>query len=196
MEIIERAREFAKEVHKEQKRKINGEPYFTHVDQVAKILSNAGFSDIVVAAGYLHDVIEDTSVTKEDLLAFFGNDVVELVLQNTENKELKWEERKGATIQKATNASLETKALIAADKLNNCEDLLLYYRKYGYKVWGFFNRGFELQAWYYIGLTKALFNGLDDNKIPQFFFHLRSNVEELFSLNKSQPEYKDGHQKG
>lgn len=180
MEILLKARDLAKNAHNGQKRKISGKPYFTHVENVAAILKQSGFPDSVVAAGYLHDVIEDTDVSQEDIREIFGEEILQLVLHNTENKDLEWEQRKQATILKAQETSFEIKALIAADKLDNSQDLLNFYQKYGDKVWEFFNRGYEKQAWYYKELTEALFKNVNETEIPDFFHILRSNVENLF----------------
>lgn len=93
MNIIEKAAEFAKKAHEGQKRR-DGKPYFTHVEAVAKKVNEDWFSlipfesqmewnkhkDHVVAAAYLHDVIEDCEVSKQDLLdAGFSQMTVEIV---------------------------------------------------------------------------------------------------------------------
>ncbi len=178
--MIEDAKKLALKAHAGQKRKISGEPYFLHVENVAMLLKKEGFSDEVVSAGYLHDVIEDTNVRKEDILRLFGPIITELVLNNTENKRFDWEERKQATILKAKTASLNTKALIAADKLDNSKDLLTYYQLYGDNVWKFFNRGYAQQERYYRGLVEALFMNVRQSDMPHFFFTLKDHVRELF----------------
>jgi (p)ppGpp synthase/HD superfamily hydrolase len=178
--IVDEAKRFAKEAHCGQRRKISGDSYFIHAQNVALTLEKAEFSSAVVAAGYLHDVIEDTEITKSKLLEFFGDEVVQLVLANSEDKSLEWEERKGETIKKARTASLEIKALIAADKLDNSHDLLTHYRLHGDKIWSYFNRGYDKQAWYYQNLLDAIYQGLPASNIPNYFDELKRNIEELF----------------
>jgi (p)ppGpp synthase/HD superfamily hydrolase len=178
--IITEAKILAEKAHQGQLRKISGAPYFTHLENVALTLFNAGFSNNVVAAGYLHDIIEDTKVTKLQISDLFGNEVVELVLANSENKSLEWEDRKTETIEKAKTASLEIKALIAADKLDNTSDLLKQYRLHGDDVWSYFNRGFDKQAWYYQNLLEALYYGLRNSEVPSYFIDVKRNIEELF----------------
>ncbi|MBZ5748848.1 HD domain-containing protein [Metabacillus rhizolycopersici] len=178
--MIDLAKSFAENAHQGQLRKISGASYFTHLENVAFILGNAGFSNEVIAAGYLHDIIEDTNVTETQLLGLFGHEIVQLVIANSEDKSLEWEVRKGKTIVKTKTASIQIKALIAADKLDNSHDLLQQYQKHGDKVWSYFNRGYEKQAWYYHHLVDALYDGLTDTEIPSFFHDLRWNVEELF----------------
>ena len=63
-----------------QKRKYNGEPYYTHPFAVAKILSEYISSDALICAAYLHDTVEDTGVTIDDIDDVFGEEVAELVL--------------------------------------------------------------------------------------------------------------------
>jgi (p)ppGpp synthase/HD superfamily hydrolase len=178
--IITKAKIFAEKAHKGQLRKISGAPYFTHLENVALTLFNAGFSNNVVAAGYLHDIIEDTIVTKIQILNLFGNEVVDLVLANSENKSLEWEDRKTETIEKAKTASLEIKAMIAADKLDNTSDLLKQYRLHGDNVWSYFNRGFDKQTWYYQNILEALYYDLEESNVPSYFIKLKRNIEEIF----------------
>ena len=64
----------------EQKRKYNGEPYYTHPFAVAKILGEHTSSDVLLCAAYLHDTVEDTGVTIEDIETVFGEEVAEIVL--------------------------------------------------------------------------------------------------------------------
>lgn len=84
MTNIDQAREFAAKAHATQKRNYTGEPYFNHVEEVAELLKARGFPWYVVAAGYLHDTIEDTPVTYVDIRNHFGENVAELVLMVTD----------------------------------------------------------------------------------------------------------------
>ncbi len=91
MNIKDKAKEFAINAHKGQIRKSDKEkPMIIHPINVADILSEYGFDDNVVAAGYLHDVIEDTKYTKEDLLKVFNEDILSLVLGDTEKRQKKF----------------------------------------------------------------------------------------------------------
>ena len=77
-QFVEKAYEFAKTAHEGQTRK-SGEPYIVHPIQVAGILANLHMDPFTVATGFLHDVVEDTPVTLEDLKVEFGPDVAMLV---------------------------------------------------------------------------------------------------------------------
>src|SRR5574339_664940 len=78
VEIVVRAYEFAKHAHREQYRK-SGEPYIIHPIQVAGILADLEMDPETVAAGFLHDVVEDTHVTLDDLRDAFNDEVAMLV---------------------------------------------------------------------------------------------------------------------
>ena len=75
---IKKAYDFAKEAHKGQKRS-SGEDYFIHPCAVVEILTDYGFDSSTVIAAFLHDVLEDTSVTYDQLRDEFGDEIVELV---------------------------------------------------------------------------------------------------------------------
>src|SRR3990167_8786010 len=76
--LIEHAYKFAERAHEGLKRK-SGEPYFNHVFATAKNLAELGMDATVIASGFLHDVLEDTSVTEEKLRKEFGDEIVALV---------------------------------------------------------------------------------------------------------------------
>jgi (p)ppGpp synthase/HD superfamily hydrolase len=77
--LVTRARAFAARAHEGQLRKWTGEPYASHVDEVAELVAAAGAPEQVVAAAYLHDTVEDTPTTLDDLRAAFGEDVADMV---------------------------------------------------------------------------------------------------------------------
>src|SRR5690625_4625847 len=115
----EKALSFAKQAHKGQFRKNSKDPYVTHPIRVASLLKKANASTELICAGYLHDVVEDTPFTLDDLRYHFGSRVTELVQSNTEDKTKSWLERKQHTIDTIKYAEKEVKYLIVADKLDN-----------------------------------------------------------------------------
>ena len=119
MNIKEKAKEFAIKAHMGQVRKNEPDkPMIMHPINVGDILSLYGFDDNVVAAGYLHDVVEDTPYTIDDIRQLFGDDIANLVWGNTEpDKCLSWEERKMHTIESIKNLPLRNKAIVCADKI-------------------------------------------------------------------------------
>ncbi|MCA1029827.1 HD domain-containing protein [Bacillus timonensis] len=177
MDLIETARLYAKKAHEGQVRRLTNEPYFVHVEAVANLLKQEGFSAEVVAAGYLHDTVEDTDVSITDIEGAFGKKVAALVQFNTENKALSWEDRKKHTIDTLDGASLEERVLVAADKLDNISSLLSHQNKKD--LWSAFKRGPEKQEWYYKNVALKLLSGEDE---PQrLFLQLNEKVNELFS---------------
>jgi guanosine-3',5'-bis(diphosphate) 3'-pyrophosphohydrolase len=83
MTIVQKASLFAAQAHSGQRRKYTGEPYFAHLTSVAQIAVRAGADEATVAAAYLHDTLEDTSTTYEQLVAEFGREVADLVVELT-----------------------------------------------------------------------------------------------------------------
>jgi GTP pyrophosphokinase len=77
-EVLLKAYHYAEEMHKNQKR-ASGEPYFTHPCSVAEILIDLGMDTPSVAAAFLHDVIEDTPASSEDIRKMFGDEILTLV---------------------------------------------------------------------------------------------------------------------
>jgi (p)ppGpp synthase/HD superfamily hydrolase len=79
MNIVEKARLVAEDAHAGTERKYTGEPYFTHVEEVAGYVQALGGSEDMVAAAYLHDVVEDTEWTHDDIKREFNPTIAEYV---------------------------------------------------------------------------------------------------------------------
>lgn len=124
--LIFQALAFAAHKHRDQRRKDReASPYINHPIQLAYILINeAGVMDTdVVIAALLHDTIEDTDTTPEELAAAFGPHVRDLVLEVTDDKRLDKAERKRLQIVHAAGASPQAKLVKLADKIANVRDL-------------------------------------------------------------------------
>lgn len=182
MKIIEKAIEVATQAHDQQFRKCSGVPYVSHPLMVGIILMRAGCEEELVAAGILHDVVEDTEWTIEDIKEVFGDQVATIVEGCSEpDKSLSWEERKQHTIEFLKYAPLEVKLVSGADKLHNSLSILEEQRRLGERVWETFKRGREKQAWYYHELVDSLCMGLYDQHKKLFIFEdLRHTVTQLF----------------
>src|SRR5689334_22983766 len=76
--LIERAYVVARDAHKDQMRR-SGDPYIAHPLGVAMILADLGLDDVTLAGALLHDAVEDTALTLDDLVADFGSDVATIV---------------------------------------------------------------------------------------------------------------------
>lgn len=118
------------------------QPYYKHLHDTAVILAEHGFRPEVVAAGYLHDHIEDLpGWTKERVASGFGPEVAILVDYVTQqDKRLSWEERNAAYAERLREAPREALAVSAADKIANLRDTLVYL-ELGYPVSSFLKRG-------------------------------------------------------
>jgi (p)ppGpp synthase/HD superfamily hydrolase len=156
-------------------------PYITHPFSVALILSQAGCSEEVIVAGLLHDTIEDTSITLDDIRETFGDRIALIVMGCSEpDKSLPWEKRKEHTIAFLKTAPLEVRLVVCADKLHNVRTITSEYRKIGDQVWDPFKRGREKQKWYYRSLMECFFNQSDIPKNMPLFEHFKEEVENLF----------------
>lgn len=157
MDIIEKAIQIAAIAHENQYRKSTEIPYITHPYTVGMILMKHGYSNEVVAAGILHDTVEDTALTLWDIRNEFGPQIVELVRGTSEeDKDLSWEERKQKTIDSLENASVEICAIVCADKLHNLRSIHEDLEQNGERVWDRFKRGRTQQEWYYKSVYKQL----------------------------------------
>ncbi len=164
--MIDDAMEFAAKAHEGQFRKGTRRPYIVHPIEVADIVSTMTKDEEVICAAVLHDTIEDCSGINWDVLKLrFGGRVADMVAQESEDKSLSWEERKGATIRRLKEAPVEVQMIGLADKLSNMRDIDRDYPKEGDELW----KRFRMQskaalAWYYKGIRDALeenFSGVE-----------------------------------
>ena len=118
---------FAAEKHRNQRRKdADASPYINHPIALANVLANeGGVSDAtVLCAAVLHDTIEDTETTEDELTTVFGSQVSSVVLEVTDDKSLEKHVRKQRQIEHAPHISTEAKLVKLADKICNLRDLL------------------------------------------------------------------------
>ena len=148
---------FAKECHRGQVRKGTSIPYITHPVEVAKIIYLYHFPEEYIIAALLHDTVEDTEATLEDLKVGFGEEVANIVKYVSEDKlpELSWSERKERYIDMLLNAPEGSVVVSAADKLHNIIDTLKDWSELGDSVFEKFNSGKEKQRWFYRSLTEV-----------------------------------------
>lgn len=180
MDLKEKARFFAIKAHMGQVRKNEPDkPMIMHPINVGMLLEEYGYDDAVVAAGYLHDVVEDTKFGFNDIEKEFGREVADLVKGASEpDKSLSWEERKTYTIENTRSLSLRNKLVICADKISNLEDLLIQFQKNGNRDFSAFKRGEYKQKWYYTSVYKSLIEGENEN-LP-IFKRLKEILDKVF----------------
>jgi (p)ppGpp synthase/HD superfamily hydrolase len=122
----------ARSAHAGQTRGGGGRPYLDHPVQVAELLREEGCPEPTIAAGLLHDVVEDSGLTVGDVAESFGVEVGELVAALTEDPQIAdWEERKAAMRDEVSKAGPDAAAVYAADKLANLHDWRAVYAELG-----------------------------------------------------------------
>lgn len=110
-----------------------------------------------MVAALLHDTVEDTTVTLEEIRSEFGQQIAEWVSAESEDKTKTWRERKQHTIDHLKTASWEEKILTLADKLSNMRSTEADYRKNGEALWSRFHvTDKNLHGWYYKSIREQL----------------------------------------
>ncbi len=173
---IEKAIKRARVLHQGQVRKSTvGVPYITHLFSVASLLSNYAGKEDVIVAGLLHDTLEDTPYTEEELESEFGLAVKEMVFSVTEvtyyerkNRFFPWKERKDIYLGKLKTAGAEALMVSAADKIDNLEGMIEGYRKNGPMVWKSFKGSPEEQMWFFSSVLAILEERLQSDIVPHF----------------------------
>ncbi len=128
LDLIRRAHDYAASVHEGQKR-LSGEPYLSHPLAVAYTLACMGFDEATVAAGILHDTVEDTAVSIEDIDANFGEDVADIVDGVTKISTITFDSREEAQAENirkmilAMSHDMRVLMVKLADRLHNMKTL-------------------------------------------------------------------------
>jgi len=167
MDVFERAMDFAIKAHAGQLRKTGNTPFILHPFEVANIVATMTDDRDVLAAALLHDTVEDTAVTADDILATFGPRVAELVEAETEDKrpdmpsEDSWLARKKESLVTLEQTDdMGVRQLWLGDKLSNMRSFYRLHQERGAKLWDTFNMNDpQLQGWYYreiLRLTASL----------------------------------------
>ena len=181
MTAIFDAIEFAARAHRGHCRKGTEIPYIVHPLAVAKILIDAGCPEDVVVAGILHDTVEDTPVSLDEIRHRFGGAVARIVEGASEpDKSKPWEERKAHTVEFLMTAPEEVLLVSCADKIENLEAIREDSEQIGEEVWGRFRRGREQQAWYYRSVLAVLARRLTIAPGLPLVHRLEKGVAEVF----------------
>ena len=126
MKILLQALAFAADKHRTQRRKdASASPYINHPIALSNILLNEGGveDERVLVAALLHDTLENTETTAQELVRLFGKEIAELVLEVTDDKALPKAERKRLQIEHAPHISRQAKLVKLADKICNLRDI-------------------------------------------------------------------------
>lgn len=179
MSIVSEALVFATQHHQHQHRKGTKIPYMAHLLNVCKLVAENNCSDEVLAAALLHDIVEDTDVTIEQVEEKFGRQVAEIVRGATEldklekkaiEKESSWQQRKEHTIHFLQHEATTDQLLVSgADKLDNLRSIGYDYGRIGEALWKRFNASKEQQAWYYDSIASIMIEKGEHHHILSMF---------------------------
>lgn len=182
---IQKAIEVATVAHEGQTRKGKSVPYITHSLSVGLILARTGASEDIIVAGILHDVLEDTKLTKDYLVKEFGRDVARIVNDVTEqDKSLPWEERKWLALEHISNMLPDSLLVKSADVLHNMSEQIQDYQREGEKTFLRFNKPKEQQLLRYQRLIAKLIDAWADNPLLPELRQNLNTINKEWSNNK------------
>ena len=153
-ELEKEAKQFAYKAHKGMKRKGKDTPFTYHLKLVNLYLESLTDDEEILAAGWLHDVIEDTPITLGELKKEFNRTVCRYVELETEDKSLPWKDRKLKQINELKENNSKVILIAFADKMANLTEMDSDYQLEKENLWKRFNRGKDEQHWYYLEFYK------------------------------------------
>ncbi len=176
---LEKAIRLMLHAHAGQLRKADPQvPYATHPFHVALMVREAGGDEDCVISALLHDVLEDTDVTAEDLEEAFGPRVAAIVREVSEDKTLSWEDRKARMVEHLRVASREACLVAAADKIHNLETLVDAHRRFGGVIWTAFRRGPEATVRFHREALEAMRDRIPEG-LQTSFLRAIASAEEI-----------------
>ena len=187
LSLFEQAICFAVDAHHGQVRKGESVPYIIHPLEVASICASMTADQEVLAAAVLHDTVEDTETTPEEIELLFGKRVALLVASETEDKRRNlppnetWHIRKEeslAALRKASDPGV--RILWLADKLANMRSFYRAWKSRGCKFWTIFNQNDpKEQAWYYRSVAGILTDLKDSDAWQEFNYYIEQVFHEV-----------------
>lgn len=182
-DLLDRAIVFAVKAHHNTERRGKGFPYIVHPMEAVEIVSTITSDQDLLAAAALHDTIEDTDVTVEDIRREFGDRIADLVHAESDrftegvSEEDSWHERKQAAIERLAAAPHDAKIVAMGDKLSNMRAIWRDYQSKGDELWKIFHVTDKAShEWHYRGLAVSL-SELSDTFAYKEFIRL---IEDVF----------------
>lgn len=182
--LLDRAIIFAVKAHHDTERRGKGFPYIVHPMEAVEIVASITSDQELLAAAALHDTIEDTEVTVDDIRREFGDRIAELVHAESDqftegvSEEDSWHDRKQAAIDRLAAASHDAKIVAMGDKLSNMRAIWSDYQVKGDALWSIFHaKDKASHEWHYRGLAASL-SELKDTFAYQEFVRL---IDEVFT---------------
>lgn len=180
--LLDRAIIFAVKAHAGTERRGKGYPYIVHPLEAVSIVATMTSDQELLAAAALHDTVEDTEVTVEQIRAEFGERVAALVADESDvipegvPKEDNWHERKRDAIERLSKAGRDSKIVALGDKLSNMRGIARDYAIMGDDIWNLFHvKDRKAHEWRFRCLADIL-RELDDTFAFQEFEHLINQV--------------------
>jgi myo-inositol-1(or 4)-monophosphatase len=162
-DLLDRAIIFAVHAHHNTERRGKGFPYIVHPMEAVEIVASITPDQELLAAAALHDTIEDTDVTVEQLREAFGDRIANLVHAESDqftegvSEEDSWHDRKQAAIDRLAAASHDAKIVAMGDKLSNMRAIWRDYQTKGDELWKIFHvKDKQSHEWHYRGLAASL----------------------------------------
>ena len=181
-DLLDRAIVFAVQAHHNTERRGKGFPYIIHPMEAVEIVATITSDQELLAAAALHDTIEDTDVTVEDIRREFGDRIADLVHAESDqftegvSEEDSWHDRKQAAIDRLRHASHDAKIVAMGDKLSNMRAIWRDYQTKGDELWHIFHvKDKASHEWHYRGLADSL-SELKDTFAYQEFVRLINDV--------------------
>lgn len=161
--ILDRAIVFAVNAHQGTERRGKGFPYIVHPMEAVEIVATMTTDQELLAAAVLHDTVEDTDVTLDDIRHEFGERVAKLVEEESDvfidgvSEADSWHERKQAAIDRLAQASRDAKMVALGDKLSNARIIYRDFVQKGDELWNIFHvTDVKEHEWHYRGLAESL----------------------------------------
>ena len=182
--LLDRAIVFAVKAHAGTERRGKGFPYIVHPLEAMEIVSTITADQELRAAAVLHDTVEDTEVTEEQIRKEFGDRVASIVASESDTfeegvkEEDSWHVRKQAAIERLASASMDAKIVALGDKLSNMRAIARDYSKVGDRLWDLFHvKDPKDHEWHYRGLADSLKELSGTGAYEEFI----SLIDEVFS---------------
>ena len=196
--LVDKAIKFAVDAHSGTERRGKGFPYVIHTLEAMEIVSSITNDPELLAAAALHDTVEDTDVTVNQITEEFGERVASIVASETQevpaglSETDSWRNRRLAGIRSLQNASRDSKIVAMGDKLSNMRALARDYNAIGESLWSRFHapEGKKDYAWYYRSLGNSLSDLAGTDAYAEFCTLLRKTFGDPEAEQVDLSEYK------
>ncbi len=157
-------------------------PYVSHLFSVAILVAEDGAHDDVVTAALLHDTLEDTKTTREEITAAFNERVADLVEMVSERKELDWKERKMDYLARLREADDDALCIAIADKIDNVESRTEEYQQGGEAFLAKWKHPNGEHLWFYGEALKVAQERLPEHRLTKRYAEAHAHQLAVFSL--------------